>query len=180
MRGPQAEKALDFWIARLNDPNKRTFGKYLHEHGVQLDRIARARIDIDAGRLVVLNAAIKIDEIDAKHALKEIAEAKVFVPAMLMETLDKAIQAFGGAGVCQDTPLARSWATSRTMRIVDGPDEVHLQQLGKNENKRGQAARQHIIWQEQQTAKLFEKYGIRQTDLLELNRVHAPRPSSKL
>lgn len=173
----QAEKALDFWLARANDPAKRPFGKYLHEHGVQIDRIARARIDIDAARLIVCNAAIKIDEQDAKHALKEIAEAKVLVPQVLMEVLDKAIQAYGGAGVCQDTPLARSWATSRTMRIVDGPDEVHLQQLGKNENKRGKAAMQQIETQKRKTAELYKHYGIEQKDILELNRVHAPTKS---
>lgn len=171
----QAEKALDFWLARANDPRKKPFGKYLHEHGVQIDRIARARIDIDAARLTVCNAAIKIDEHDAKHALKEIAEAKVLVPAVLMEVLDKAIQAYGGAGVCQDTPLARLWANSRTMRIVDGPDEVHLQQLGKNENKRGKMALEQIERQKEQTAALFRHYGIEQKDELELNRVHAPR-----
>lgn len=142
---------------------------------MQIDRIARARIDIDAARLTVCNAAIKIDEHDAKHALKEIAEAKVLVPAVLMEVLDKAIQAYGGAGVCQDTPLARLWANSRTMRIVDGPDEVHLQQLGKNENKRGKMALEQIERQKEQTAALFRHYGIEQKDELELNRVHAPR-----
>jgi len=167
----QAEKALDYFLARANDPRKKPFGKYLYEHGVMVDRIARSRIDIDAARLVVCNAAIKIDESNAKGALKEIAEAKVLVPATLLRTLDWAIQAYGGAGVCQDTPLANMWAHGRTMRIVDGPDEVHLQQLGKNENKRGKAVFAKIEEQKQKTAQLMKQYGVTKTDPLELNRV---------
>jgi len=126
----QAEKALDYFLARANDPQRKPFGKFLSEHGVMLSRIAQSRIDIDAARLVVCNAAITIDQGSAKTALKEIAEAKVLVPKTLLQTLDWAIQAYGAAGVCQDTPLANMWAHGRTMRLVDGPDEVHLMQLG--------------------------------------------------
>jgi len=117
-------------LARANDPQRKPFGKFLSEHGVMLSRIAQSRIDIDAARLVVCNAAITIDQGSAKTALKEIAEAKVLVPKTLLQTLDWAIQAYGAAGVCQDTPLANMWAHGRTMRLVDGPDEVHLMQLG--------------------------------------------------
>lgn len=140
-----------------------------------VDRIARSRIDIDAARLIVCNAAIKIDQSTAKGALKEIAEAKVLVPQTLLEVLDRAIQAYGGAGVCQDTPLAYMWAHGRTMRIVDGPDEVHLQQLGKNENKRGKAVKAHIDSQKARTAELFKAYGVTDTDPLTLNRVRSQK-----
>lgn len=140
-----------------------------------VERIARSRVDIDAARLIVCNAAIKIDESSAKGALKEIAEAKVLVPQTLLEVLDRAIQAYGGAGVCQDTPLAYMWAHGRTMRIVDGPDEVHLQQLGKNENKRGKAAIEHIAKQNAKTEELFQQYGLKRRDPLELNRVHSEK-----
>jgi len=136
-----------------------------------LERIAQSRIDIDAARLVVCNAAIKIDEQDAKHALKEIAEAKVLVPKTLLEVIDRTIQAYGGEGVCQDTPLAYMYAHGRTMRIVDGPDEVHLQQLGKNENKRGKAAKENIDAQKAKTAQLMKKYNVTKMDPLMLNRV---------
>ena len=142
-----------------------------------VDRIGRSRIDIDAARLIVLNAAITIDQLAAKGALKEIAEAKVLVPKTLLEVLDRAIQAYGGAGVCQDTPLANMWAHGRTMRLVDGPDEVHLQQLGKNENKKGAFAKQKIEKQKAKTEELFKAYGVRRRDTLELNRVSG---SSKL
>lgn len=166
-----AEKALDFFIARCNDPSKKPFGRYLHEHGVMVDRIARARIDIDASRLIVCNAAIVIDERTAKGALKEIAQAKVLVPQTLLDVIDKAIQAYGGAGVCQDTPLANMYAHGRTMRIVDGPDEVHLQQLGRNENKRGKEVREKIDAQKAKTEQLFRQYGLTKKDPLQLDRV---------
>jgi acyl-CoA dehydrogenase len=129
-----AERALEWLIARVNDERKKTFGKQLSEHGVILEWIARSRMEIDAARLVVLNAAIKIDQRNAKGALKEIAQAKVLVPSMALTVIDRAIQAYGAAGVCQDTPLANLWAQIRTLRIADGPDEVHLQQMGRREN----------------------------------------------
>jgi acyl-CoA dehydrogenase len=124
-----AEKALEWMINRLNDQRKIPFGKPLSEHGVLLEWVAKARIEIDASRLIVLNAAIKIDQKDAKFALKEIAEAKVKVPQVALEVIDRAIQVHGAMGVCQDTPLASMWAHLRTLRIADGPDEgefLHL------------------------------------------------------
>lgn len=129
-----AERALEWLIARVNDERKKTFGKQLSEHGVIIEWIARSRLEIDAARLVVLNAAVKIDQGNAKGALKEIAEAKVLVPTMALTVIDRAIQAYGAAGICQDTPLANLWTLIRTLRITDGPNEVHLQQMGRREN----------------------------------------------
>ncbi|KAL3422274.1 Acyl-CoA dehydrogenase family member 11-like protein 1 [Phlyctema vagabunda] len=166
-----AEKGLEYFLARLNDPAKTPFGKQLSEHGIMLERVARSRIEIDSARLSVLNAAIKIDEGNAKLALKEIAEVKVQVPSMLLGVLDRAMQAYGGTGVSQDTPLAYMWASGRTMRIVDGPDEVHLLQLGKNENKRGNALRERIEAQKKKTTELMAKYKMTEQDVLQLNRV---------
>lgn len=133
--------------------------------------MAKSRIEIDTARLSVLNAAIKIDELDAKNALKEIAEVKVQVPNMLLDVLDRAMQAYGGAGVSQDTPLANMWASGRTMRIVDGPDEVHLVQLGRNENKKGPALLKRIQAQKEKIKEMMQHYGIEQTDVLQLDRV---------
>lgn len=139
-----------------------------------VDRIARSRIDIDAARLAVCEAAIKIDQSDAKGALKEIAEVKVLVPQTLLDVIDRAIQAFGGAGVSQDTPLANMYAHGRTMRIVDGPDEVHLQQLGRNENRvRGKFAFAKLEMQKQQTEELYKRYGVKKVDPLQLDRVRS-------
>jgi len=166
-----AEKALEWFLARLNDPSRKPFGQLLGAHALQIERVARSRIEIDSARLSVLNAAIKIDEGDARTALKEIAEVKVQVPSMLMDVLDRAMQAYGGAGVSQDTPLAYQWASGRTMRIVDGPDEVHLLQIGKNENKRGDALRQRIEAQKKKTLELLSQYGMKQQDVLQLSRI---------
>ncbi len=135
------------------------------------ERVAKSRIGIDSARLSVLNAAIKIDQSNAKAALKEIAEVKVQVPSMLLDVLDRAIQAYGGAGVSQDTPLAYMWANGRTMRIVDGPDEVHMLQLGRNENKRGPALLKRIEAQKAKTRELLKQYGLEERDVLQLNRV---------
>lgn len=154
-----AERALEWMIARVNDPRKKTFGKQLNEHGVILEWIAKSRLEIDAARLVVLNAAVKIDEKDAKSALKEIAEAKVLVPQMALTVIDRAVQSYGGAGVCQDTPLANMWAQIRTLRIADGPDEVHLQQMGKNENRRSEEIREKLERQRQAGNRLIEQAG---------------------
>jgi acyl-CoA dehydrogenase len=147
-------------LMRINDPRKTTFGKQLKEHGVILEWVAKSRIEIDSARLIVLNAAIKIDDFGAKGALKEIAEAKVLVPQMALTVIDRAIQSFGGAGVSQDTPLANTWAQIRTLRLADGPDEVHLQQMGRNENKRGAEVTALITKQKELTEELFVRYNV--------------------
>jgi acyl-CoA dehydrogenase len=131
-----ASRALELMILRVNDPNRKTFGKLLSEHGSILEWIAKSRIEIDAGRLLVLNAAHKIDTSDAKGALKDISMAKIYVPSMSCTVIDRAVQAHGAGGVCQDFPLARMWANQRTLRIADGPDEVHLNQLGRIESRK--------------------------------------------
>ena len=113
-----AEKALDHFIGRINDPRKKAFGDLLSKHELMIARLGTTRIEIEAARLVVLNAAIAIDNADAKAALTEIAISKVLVPQTLLNSIDRAMQAFGGAGVCQDTPLAKMYASGRTMRIV--------------------------------------------------------------
>ncbi|KAI4229899.1 MAG: hypothetical protein L6R36_000545 [Xanthoria steineri] len=161
-----AERALEWMIARVNDTRKKTFGKPLSEHGVLLEWIAKSRLEIDAARLIVLNAAIKIDESNAKGALKEIAEAKVMVPQMALTVIDRAVQAYGGAGVCQDTPLANMWAQIRTLRIADGPDEVHLQQMGKNENKRHRDIVEKLKVQKEKADHLLNEHGVQQKSKL--------------
>lgn len=175
-----AEKALDYFISRINDPRKKTFGQQLSKHELMLARLAECRIEIDAARLVVLNAAIAIDNADAKSAKLEIAMAKVMVPQALLNTLDKAIQAYGGAGVCQDTPLAKMYANGRTMRIVDGPDEVHLLQMGKAENKRSDQVRQKLEAARLESERLLKEYGIDRKDILYLGRVSGGSAQSKL
>lgn len=156
-----AERALDYLIARVNDPQRQTFGKLISEHGTIREWIARSRIDIDQSRLLVLNAADKIDRVDAKGALKEIGMCKIIVPDMALRVVDRAIQAHGAGGVCQDFPLARKWASLRTLRIADGPDEVHIAQLGRNENKRAAEVTARIAKQKELTARLFSQNNMK-------------------
>ena len=121
-----AERALDLMVVRATNPDKRTFGKQLADHGGVVLEIAKARMEIEAGRLLVLNAADEIDRTDAKGALQNIAIAKVYVPRLTQSIVDAAIQMHGAEGMCQDTPLANLFAHARTLRIADGPDESHL------------------------------------------------------
>ncbi|OAG43811.1 acyl-CoA dehydrogenase [Fonsecaea monophora] len=168
-----AERALDWMLSRANDKNKQPFGKVLSEHGAMVENIARCRIEIDAARLVVLNAAAKIDQVKAKGAMKEIAEAKIFVPQVTCTVIDRAIQAFGAEGVSQDTPLAAMWAAARIVRIADGPDEVHLRQLGRNENKRAAAVQALLDDQKGRTNSMLEWYGVQDP----LGAIQVPRAS---
>jgi acyl-CoA dehydrogenase len=155
-----AEKAVEWLIARINDDRKKTFGKPLSAHGVILEWLAKSRIEIDAARLIVLNAAMKIDQGDARFALKEIAQAKVLVPQMALTVIDRAVQAYGAAGISQDTPLANLWVQIRTLRLADGPDEVHLQQLAKRENKtRRDEITAKLNWQRSQSNRLLSTNG---------------------
>ena len=128
-----AERALQLMIRRSITRN--AFGKELARQGVIQDWIAQARINIDQARLLVLKTAWLIDNQGAKAARKEIAAIKVVVPRMAQEIIDNAIQVHGGAGVSQDTPLAAMFAGIRVLRIVDGPDEVHIRDLAKLELK---------------------------------------------
>jgi len=128
-----AERALQLMITRSLTRN--AFGKELARQGVIQDWIAQARINIEQARLLVLKTAWLIDNQGAKAARKEIAAIKVVVPRMAQEIIDNAIQAHGGAGVSQDTPLAAMFAGIRVLRIVDGPDEVHIRDLAKLELK---------------------------------------------
>jgi len=128
-----AERALSLMIKRT--VAREAFGKELVKQGVIQEWIAQARIDIEQARLLVLKAAWMIDSVGAKGARKEIAAIKVAVPQMAERIIDHAIQSHGGAGVSQDTPLAAMYAGIRTLRIVDGPDEVHIRDIARLEIK---------------------------------------------
>ena len=128
-----AERALSLMIKRT--VSREAFGKELVKQGVIQEWIAQARIDIEQARLLVLKAAWMIDSVGAKGARKEIAAIKVAVPQMAERIIDHAIQSYGGAGVSQDSPLAAMYAGVRTLRIVDGPDEVHIRDIARLEIK---------------------------------------------
>jgi acyl-CoA dehydrogenase len=126
-----AERALALMCRRAID--RVAFGKPLAEQGVVREWIAEARIRIEQARLLVLKTAWLMDTVGNRGAHTEIQAIKVAVPATVEWVLDKAIQAHGGAGVSQDFPLASLWAQARTMRIFDGPDEVHRRSLARRE-----------------------------------------------
>jgi acyl-CoA dehydrogenase len=129
-----AERALELMCRRTE--SRVAFGKPIAEQTVTLERIANARILIDQARLLVLNAAWMMDTAGNKVARKEIAMIKVAAPNMALTVIDWAIQAHGGAGVSQDFVLAGMYAKARTLRLADGPDEVHRNQIGKLELRR--------------------------------------------
>ena len=126
-----AEVGLELMCKRVS--SRVAFGKPLAQQSVWLERIAEARILIDEARLLTLNAAYRMDTAGNKAARAEIAMIKVAAPNMLCTVLDWAIQAHGAAGVSEDFPLAQAYAYARTVRIVDGPDEVHRNQIGRLE-----------------------------------------------
>jgi acyl-CoA dehydrogenase len=128
-----AERALSLMIKR--SIGREAFGKELVRQGVIQEWIATARIEIEQARLLVLKAAWMIDTVGAKGARKEIAAIKGAVPQMAQRVVDHAIQSYGGAGVSQDSPLASMYAGIRTLRIVDGPDEVHIRDIARLEIK---------------------------------------------
>jgi acyl-CoA dehydrogenase len=126
-----AEEALELMCRRLQ--SRIAFGKRISEHSVWEQRVADARIEIESARLLCLKAADLMDRKGNKAARAEIAMIKVKAPNMALKVIDDAVQAFGGAGVSQDTPLAMSWAHIRTLRLADGPDEVHNRAIARIE-----------------------------------------------
>ena len=129
-----AERALEKMCIRVK--GRVAFGRPVAEQTVTLERIAEARIMIDQTRLLVLNAAHMMDTVGNKVAAKEIAMIKVAAPNMACQVIDWAIQAHGGGGVSDDFGLAKAYAAARTLRLADGPDEVHRNQIGRMELKR--------------------------------------------
>src|SRR5690606_31401932 len=129
-----AERALEALCKRAIE--REAFGRRLAEMGVTQQIVAECRMEIDQARLLTLHAAWKMDQQGNKHARSEIAQIKVAAPRMALNVIDRAIQIHGGAGVSQDFFLARAYAHIRTLRLADGPAEVHLGQVGKLELKR--------------------------------------------
>ncbi|MDG6078902.1 acyl-CoA dehydrogenase [Erythrobacter litoralis] len=126
-----AEEALAKMCKRLQ--SREAFGKPIYKHSVWEERIARARIDIDMTRLLCLKAADMMDKVGNKAAKQEIAMIKVQAPNMALRIIDDAIQAHGGGGVSDDYGLAKSYASMRTLRLADGPDEVHARSISRME-----------------------------------------------
>ena len=126
-----AERSLEAMCARAKD--RVAFGKPLAEQGVVIEAIARSRMDIEQARLLTLKAAYMMDTVGNKQARSEIAMIKVIAPQMALDVIDRAIQIHGGGGVGEDFGLAHAWAKARSLRLADGPDEVHRVTVAKLE-----------------------------------------------
>jgi acyl-CoA dehydrogenase len=126
-----AERALETMCKRVQE--RVAFGKLLAQQGTIRADIARSRMEIEQARLLTLKAAYMMDTVGNKNARAEIAMIKVVAPNVALRVLDRAIQAHGAAGVSQDTFLAAAWANARTLRLADGPDEVHMESIAKLE-----------------------------------------------
>jgi acyl-CoA dehydrogenase len=133
-----AERALEMMCKRVK--SRVAFGKAIAEQGTVRAAIAQSRIEIEQARLLVLKAAYMMDTVGNKAARAEIAAIKVVAPNVALAVIDRAVQAHGGAGVCQDFELAAMWANSRTLRLADGPDEVHLESIAKLELRKHEPA----------------------------------------
>jgi len=125
-----AQRALELMCKRVAE--RETFGKQIMDYSSIRQDIAKSRCEIEQARLLTLSAADKIDRFGIKKAKELISMIKIVCPKMTCRVVDRAIQAYGGMGVCQDTPLAGFWLYGRIIRIADGPDEVHMYQLGRN------------------------------------------------
>ncbi|WP_273835234.1 acyl-CoA dehydrogenase [Guptibacillus sedimenti] len=129
-----AERALEDLCKRVQ--SREAFGKKISEQGVVREWIADSRIEIEQARLLTLKAAYMMDTVGNKEAKAEIAMIKVVAPNMALRVIDRAIQAFGGTGVSDDYTLAAHWANARTLRLADGPDEVHRSAVARQELKK--------------------------------------------
>ena len=127
----QAEQALELMCRR--SLSREAFGKPLAQLGANFDYIAEARMEIEQARLLCLKAAWMMDQGDARAAAPWISQIKVVAPNVALKITDQAVQMFGAQGISQDTPLARSWAHLRTLRLADGPDAVHRRQVARAE-----------------------------------------------
>lgn len=155
----QCERAYELALIRCNDPRKKPRGKFIGEFDSNIERIAQMRLELDAARLVVLNAADTMDVHGNKAGKRSIAQSKILVPVMAAKWIDECMQIYGGQGLTQHTALPEMWTYARFVRVADGPDAAHRHQVGREEMKTAQGfVERHKEYQEKY--KIFaEQYG---------------------
>ncbi|KAF4434059.1 Acyl-CoA dehydrogenase family member 10 [Colletotrichum fructicola Nara gc5] len=145
----QCERAYELALIRCNDARKRPRGKLIGEFDSNIERVAQMRLELDAARLVVLNAADTMDLLGNKAGKRAIAQSKILVPIMATKIIDECMQMFGGQGLTQHTPLPEMWTYARFVRVADGPDAAHRHQVGREEMKKAaEVAKRHQSYTE--------------------------------
>ena len=156
----QTERAYELAIIRATDPRKKPRGKLIGEFDSNIERLASMRLQLDAMRLVVMNAADTMDLKGNKAGRYAIAQSKILVPQACADIIDECMQMHGGAGVTQLYPLAEMWTYARFVRLADGPDAAHRHQVGRDELKKaGKVRAQHDAYQ-RRYKELCQKWGV--------------------
>lgn len=156
----QAERAYELALIRCIDPIKKPRGKLIGEFDSTIERIANMRLQLDAMRLVVLNAADTMDLHGNKAGKYAIAQSKILVPKVVEEIIDECMQIFGGQGLTQHTALPEMWTYARFVRVADGPDAAHRHQVGRDQMKTAAAVRERHLAYQTRHKELCEKHGV--------------------
>ncbi|KAL0934685.1 acyl-CoA dehydrogenase [Colletotrichum truncatum] len=144
----QCERAYELALVRCTDHRKKPRGKLIGEFDSNIERIAQMRLELDAARLIVLNAADTMDLLGNKAGKRAIAQSKIIVPVLATKIIDECMQMFGGQGLTQHTPLPEMWTYARFVRVADGPDAAHRHQVGREELKKAEeVTRRHQMYQ---------------------------------
>jgi acyl-CoA dehydrogenase len=156
----QCERAYELALLRCKDPRKTPRGKLIGQFDSNIERLATMRLEIDAMRLVVLNAADTMDARGNKAGRYVIAQSKILVPEMAAKIVDECMQLYGGQGLTQHTPLPEIWTYARFVRVADGPDAAHRHQVGRDQLKGFETARQRHVEYANRARKLRTQWGI--------------------
>ncbi|KAG7105199.1 Acyl-CoA dehydrogenase family member 10 like protein [Verticillium longisporum] len=155
----QCERAYELALVRCIDPRKKPRGRFIGDFDSNIERVAQMRLELDAARLVVLNAADTMDLLGNKAGKRAIAQSKILVPELAARIIDECMQIYGGQGLTQHTPLPEMWTYARFVRVADGPDAAHRHQVGREEMKTAQGFRDRHQAYMDRYKKFAEQYG---------------------
>ena len=156
----QCELAYEFALLRATDQRKRPRGKLIGQFDSNIERIAQMRLELDALRLTVLNAANTMDYFGNKNGRYVIAQSKILVPVAAARIIDECMQMYGGQGLTQHTPLPEMWTYARFVRIADGPDAAHRHQVGRDQLKTAGAVKARHVRYHEIAQELMKQFGL--------------------